>query len=207
MSTPKIKIYLVDDHKIFVSGLNTLLAMENDIEVVGFSFDGASTLLFLKEHSADVLITDVHMSGMSGIELTRLVKEMYPEIKVIGLSMFDKADVIKEVIAAGGDGYLVKDIEKQELLSAIKTVAGGMTYYSGALAQATLKIMPADTLLTKREKEIIRLIVQEKTNAMIAEELFISEHTVESHRKNIFRKTMAKSLVGLVKYAYDNNIN
>jgi two-component system nitrate/nitrite response regulator NarL len=206
MEKNKINIYLIDDHKIFVRGVSTLLNNESDLQVVGFSFDGQNILDYLGHNSIDLVITDIHLPEVSGIELTRQIKETLPQIKVIGLSMFDKAEVIQELIKAGADGYLIKDIEKSELLHAIHYVMEGNMYYSGAVAEVLLQSMTNKDLLTRREREIIKLIVDEKTNAMIADALFISEHTVESHRKNIFRKTNAKSLVGLVKYAYENKI-
>ena len=207
MKDPKIKIYLIDDHKIFVRGLTSLLSVEKDLEVVGSAFGGDSILDFLRGNAIDILITDIQMPGVSGIELTRQVKELFPETKVIGLSMYDKAEIIQELISAGADGYLIKDIEKSELVNAIHEVYAGAVYYSGPVAEVLMKSLENKDMLTRREKEIIRLIVGEQTNAMIADKLFISEHTVESHRKNIFRKTQAKSIVGLVKYAYENKLN
>lgn len=206
MDTNKINIYLIDDHKIFVRGVSSLINTESDLQVAGFSFDGKNILEFLNHHPIDLVITDIHLPDISGIEITRQIKETLPQIKVIGLSMFDKAEVIQELIKAGADGYLIKDIEKSELLHAIRHVMSGHLYYSGAVAEVLLQSMTNKDLLTRREREIIKLIVEEKTNMMIAEALFISEHTVESHRKNIFRKTQTKSLVGLVKYAFENKI-
>jgi DNA-binding NarL/FixJ family response regulator len=152
------------------------------------------------------MITDIQMPGMDGIELTRKVKEIYPQVKVIGLSMLDKPEVIKELIGAGADGYLLKDIEKSELVNAIEEVYGGNIFYSGTIAKTLMESLSNKELLTRREKEIIKLIAEENMNTQIAEKLFISEHTVEAHRKNIFRKTKAKSIVGLIKYAYENKL-
>ena len=206
MTEKKISIYLVDDHKIFVKGVASLLEKEPDMLVSGFSFDGESALKFLADNPADLVLTDIQMHGMSGIELTKKIKEENPETKVIGLSMFDKAEIVMELIAAGADGYLLKDIEKNELVNAIHEVLEGKLHYSTTVAKMMVASLDNKDLLTKREKEILCLIAKEKTNAMIAEQLFISEHTVEAHRKNIFRKTKAKSIVGLVKFAYDNKL-
>ncbi|MES2763434.1 MAG: response regulator transcription factor [Bacteroidota bacterium] len=201
-----LTVYLVDDHKIFVKGVASLLETEPGITVMGFTYDSESALKALRENQPDVLITDIQMGGLSGIELTRIVKEEFPEVKVIGLSMFDKAEVIHELITAGADGYLLKDLEKDELVKAIREVGEGVMYYSTSAAKVLLQNTHNKDLLTKREKEIIGLIVKERSNVEIAEMLFISEHTVESHRKNIFRKTKAKSIVGLIKYAYENKL-
>lgn len=201
-----IYIYLVDDHKIFVKGVATLLESETSMEVLGYTYDGKTALEAIRTHQPDVLLTDIQMPGFSGIELTRTIKEEFPDVKVIGLSMFDKPEIINELVSAGADGYLLKDLEKDELVKAIREVSNGIMYYSGSIAKVLLQNLNNKDLLTKREKEIIGLIAKEKTNSQIAEVLFISEHTVESHRKNIFRKTKAKSIVGLINYAHENKL-
>lgn len=206
MPDKKILIYLVDDHKIFVSGIASLLSTEKEFDIAGFAYDGKTALKFLKQNQVDVLIADIQMPSMSGIELTRIVKEEFPQIKVIGLSMYDKAEIISELIISGADGYLLKDIEKYELVDAIHQVVAGNIFYSGSIARTLMQSIEGKDLLTRREKQIIKLIAEENTNAMIAGQLFISEYTVESHRKNIFRKTQAKSIVGLVKFAYENKL-
>lgn len=206
MPEKPIKIYLVDDHKIFVRGVTSLLNAEKELEVIGFGYDGKAALDFLKENTVDVVITDVEMPDINGIELTRIIKEEFPETRVIGLSMYDKAEIISELINAGAEGYLLKDIEKNELVNAITEVFSGHIFYSGSVAKSLMESFSNKDLLTRREKEIIKLIAAEHTNAMIAATLFISEHTVESHRKNIFRKTQAKSIVGLVKFAFENKL-
>jgi DNA-binding NarL/FixJ family response regulator len=202
----KISIFLVDDHKIFARGVATLLSAEEKYNVLGFASSAREALSSLENAQPDVLLTDIQMPGMDGIELTRKVKDTFPLVRIIGLSMLDKPEIIKELIDAGAEGYLLKDIERSELVNAIDEVAGGNTYYSGSIAKALMESLENKELLTKREKEILRLIAQEHTNIQIADMLFISEHTVEAHRKNIFRKTKAKSIVGLVKYAYDNKL-
>ncbi|HLC82663.1 MAG TPA: response regulator transcription factor, partial [Bacteroidia bacterium] len=190
----KIKVYLVDDHKIFVEGVANLLSDQSDLTIMGWTYDGNSVLQFLKENSVDLILTDIQMPGMTGIELTQKIKEAFPYIKVIALSMFDKKEIVQKLISSGAEGYLLKDIEKSELLNAIRKVASGEYYYSSSIASILMKSITEKDLLTKREKEIIKLIAEENTNSLIAEKLFISEHTVESHRKNIFRKTNAKSI-------------
>ncbi len=205
MSEKKITVALVDDHKIFVRGLTSLLNAEKQLSVLGFS-SGSEVLNYIENNQPDVIITDIQMPVMDGIQLTKEVKEKFPLIKIIVLSMLDKPEIIKELIDAGADGYLLKDIEKTELVKAIEEVFDGTIYYSGSIAKTMMESYSNKDFLTKREKEIIRLIALEHTNIQIAEKLFISEYTVESHRKNIFRKTKAKSIVGLVKYAYDNKL-
>ncbi len=203
----KINVYLVDDHKIFVQGIAKLLSAEPSINIIGYAYDAKSALTFFKENIPHILITDIRMTGLSGIDLTRIIKEEYPEIKVIGLSMFDKPEIIKELLDAGAEGYLLKDLEKNELVRAIHEVHDGKIYYSGSVSEVLLKTLDNKDFLTKREKEIIGLISKEKTNSEIADQLFISTHTVESHRKNIFRKTKAKTIVGLINYAHENKLS
>ena len=206
MQDDVIKLYIVDDHKIFVEGVANLLANVPEIQVAGWGNSAAEAIAYLQLHDVDVLITDSEMPGMTGIELARVVKDKYPATKVIALSMFDKKEIIHELLATGAEGYLLKDIEKKELVEAITEVHSGNYYYSSSVAGILMKTMVAKDLLTAREKEIIKLIAAEKSNKEIAEALFISEHTVEAHRKNIFRKTGAKSIVGLIKYAYENKL-
>lgn len=206
MDKRKITVLLVDDHRIFAEGVANLLSGEAELEIVGCRFSGESALELLGSTDIDLVLTDIQMPGMSGVELTEKIKEAFPLIKVIGLSMLDNQAVVQELIAAGAEGYLLKDIEKTELLEAIYTVVSGDYYYSTRIAQMLMKDLTGKELLTRREKEIIRLIVREFSNGMIAEHLFISEHTVESHRKNIFRKTNSKTLVGLINYAHEHKL-
>jgi DNA-binding NarL/FixJ family response regulator len=206
MSEQAIRLFLVDDHKIFVQGVVNILSGSPGIEVTGWGYSSAEALAFLEKNKVDIVVTDIEMPLMSGIDLAKQIKETYPETKVIGLSMFDKKEIIHELISAGAEGYLLKDIEKKELLTAITRVAAGDYYYSGSISEILMKSVSGKELLTRREREIIKLIALEKTNVQIAAELFISEHTVEAHRKNIFRKTKAKSIIGLIKYAYENKL-
>ncbi|MCW3121655.1 MAG: degU 1 [Flavipsychrobacter sp.] len=202
----QIRLFLVDDHKIFAEGVANILEPVPNITVVGWAHNGADALKFLFETEVDVVITDIEMPGMTGIELSKTIKETYPDVKVMALSMFDKGEIVQSIIDTGAEGYLLKDIEKQELIEAIEAVYGGSYYYSGSIAAKMIKSMSSKDLLTRREKEIIKLIVNEEGNKQIADMLFISEHTVEAHRKNIFRKTGSKNIVGLIKYAYENKL-
>ena len=206
MQDDAIKLYLVDDHKIFVEGVANLLGNVPEIAVMGWGNSAAEAIAYLQVYDVDVLLTDIEMPGMTGIELARIVKDKYPETKVIALSMFDKKEIIHELLSTGAEGYLLKDIEKKELVEAITEVHSGSYYYSSSVAGILMKTIAAKDLLTVREKEIIKLIAAEKSNREMAGMLFISEHTVEAHRKNIFPKTGAKSIVGLVKYAYENKL-
>jgi DNA-binding NarL/FixJ family response regulator len=160
----------------------------------------------------DVLITDISMPEMNGLELTRAVKEKFPQIKILALSMFGERNTISEMLEAGINSYILKNTAKQELLSAINKVAEGGMFFSDEVSDELMKPAPIESKnnesasLKPREIEIVRLIEKNYSNAQIAERLFISERTVETQRKNIFRKTNTKSVVGLIKYAIEKKL-
>ncbi|TKC12922.1 response regulator transcription factor [Pedobacter polaris] len=202
-------LFIVDDHQLVVDGLRALLNNENKYAIVGCSNQPKDVLPMLDELKVDILLTDINMPEMSGVELTRNVKKKHPSIKVLALSMFGERQVIKEMIDAGISGYILKNTGKHELLEALDKLAKGQTFFSEEVTKELMKSFKNfDEVphLTNREVEIIRLIECENSNKKIADMLFISERTVETHRKNIFRKTGTQSLVGLLKYAYEHKI-
>ena len=163
----------------------------------------------LENLDVNVLLTDINMPEMTGVELTRNVKKKFPKIKVLALSMFGERQVIKEMIDAGISGYILKNTGKQELLTALEKVSNGQSFFGDEVTQELMKSFLNDdegSHLTNREIEIVRLIENEYSNKKMADLLFISERTVETHRKNIFRKTGTQSIVGLLKYAYEHKI-
>jgi DNA-binding NarL/FixJ family response regulator len=204
----RMKVLLVDDHAILSDGVKSLLEKE-DYEVV-FQADSAERALeFLKGNVADLLITDFNMPGMDGLSLIHLVKRINQNIKIIVLSMHDEVHLVKEILKAGVNGYVLKKDTQNELLQAIREVQAGKVFLSNDINKmliVNLQNPDEGKLLTDREREILKLIAREFTNKQIAEELFISERTVETHRKNIFKKTGTNSLVGLIKFAYANNL-
>ncbi len=204
-----IKILLVDDHRIVLDGLKSLFDDDNDFEITAAVSSPADALEKIKAALPDVLLTDYTLPGMSGLELSELVKEKYPTVKRVILSMHDEGHLVKQVMKSGVDGYLLKSIQQGELKTALKQIMNGMPYVSPEITRQLITGLSAEgkhELLTDREQEILRLIVKEFSNKQIADKLFISERTVETHRKNIFRKTNTSSLVGLVKYAFEHNI-
>lgn len=207
----RIKVVLVDDHNIVLDGLVSLLQKDESFEVMGAVSSAEAAVDLLKKKQPDILLTDYSLSGMTGMELARLAKEKYPLIKVILLSMHDEAHIIKTALKQGIDGYMLKNIPQEELKGALRHVAKGLPYVSPEVTQLLMKEMnkPKEEapLLTERERDVLRLISKEYSNKEIAEELFISERTVETHRKNIFRKTNTSSLVGLIKYAFENSFD
>lgn len=204
-----LRIVLVDDHAIIVDGIKGILSQQDGLQVVHTSQSAEEALTYLKGNPVDLLITDLSMPGMDGLSLIHTAKRILPALKIIVLSMHDEVHLAKEILKSGVNGYVLKKDTQQELLSAIREVQGGRVYLSNDINR--LLIMNLDNpdegkLLTDREREIVKLIAKEYSNRQIAEALFISERTVETHRKNIFRKTGTSSLVGLIKFAYANNL-
>ena len=206
----RIKVVLVDDHRIVLDGLVSLLENDPDFIVLAALGSGEELLEFIKTDQPDILLTDYSLPGISGLEITRIVKRDYPQIKVVALSMHDEGHLVKSILKEGVDGYLLKNIQQFELKNAIKQVILGMPYVSPEITRLLMHDVnhPAEeqVLLTDRERDILRLIAKEYSNKKMADELFISERTVETHRKNIFRKTNTTSLVGLIKYAYEHKL-
>ena len=205
----RMKILLVDDHTILLDGVKSLLSQEDDLQVVGQAGSAEAALEFLKKQDVDLIITDYSMPGMDGLSLLNTVRRIAPNTKIILLSMHDEVHLVKEILKAGVNGYVLKKDTHKELLDAIRDVKNGKVYLSSDVNKmliTNLNNPDEGKLLTDREREILKLIAKEYTNKNIAEELFISERTVETHRKNIFKKTGTNSLVGLMKFAYANNL-
>ena len=210
MSDRRIKVILVDDHHIVLDGLESLLQQEPEFQVLASLHSGEEVLEMLKSQQPHILLTDFSLPGISGIDFVRQVKRSYPQIKIIVLSMHDESHIIKSVLKEGVEGYLLKNIQHSELKSAIRHVSQGLPYVSPEVTRLLMDEMnkPKDEpeLLTERELDVLRLIAKECSNKAIADKLFISERTVETHRKNIFRKTKTSSLVGLIKFAYEHKM-
>ncbi len=195
---------------MLIDGLKALLSDEKHISLVGENTSAKAALKEVAEYRPDIVLTDINMPEMDGIELTREIKKQQPEVKVIALSMYGERETISDMLKAGVSAYILKNTGKQELLKAIEKVASGGTFFSDEVSAEMMRVYPEQAAkeisLSQREIEVIELIAQEYTNARIAEALFISERTVETHRKNIFRKTDTKSVIGLLKYCVDKRI-
>ncbi len=208
----KISLALVDDHQIVIDGLMSLLKGHEVFRLAFATTDPSEVLAKMGEHPVDILLTDVMMPVLPGNELARKVKEKFPAVKILALSMSGQGDLVNEMInEADISGYVLKNVGKQELVKALEKIASGGIYFSEEVISelqrsSERKKQIEDAHLTDREIEIIRLIEKEYNNKQIAEELFISERTVETHRKNIFRKTNTNSVIGLVKYAYEHKL-
>lgn len=208
----KIKLAIVDDHQIVIDGLLSLLSGDARYEVVYSSTLASDILTMLQKEHIDLLLTDIMMEPMNGVELARQVHGQFPGVKILALSMSGAGDMVDEMISNESiQGYVLKNIGRQELLQAIEKITGGGIYYSdeilNSLAAVSDQRIKADEVnLTNREIEIIKLIEQEKNNRDIAAQLFISERTVETHRKNIFRKLGLTTAIGVIKYAYEHKL-
>lgn len=204
-----LKILLVDDHVMLLEGINTLLEQQPGISIVAKASGAEQATQLLKNNTVDLIITDLHMPGMDGVALFNHVKQNYPAVKTIVLSMHDEVHIVKELLRSGVNGYVLKKDTHTELLKAIDEVKNNSVYVSSEVNKVLVEDLQNDSekpLLTSRELEIVRLIVKEFSNKQIADQLFISERTVETHRKNILRKTRVGSVVGLIKYAYANKL-
>lgn len=210
----KIKLFILDDHQMLIDGLKALLENEQRYSIVGTALNANNALKLIGETLPDIVLTDINMPEINGVEFARSLKSEFPNIKVIALSMFGESAIISEMINAGVVGYILKNTGKEELLAALNKIAAGGMFFSDEVAvemmksamEASKKQEKSSVFLTGREKEIVKLIAKEYSNAQIADQLFISERTVESHRKNIFRKANVKSIVGLIKYAIENKL-
>jgi two-component system, NarL family, nitrate/nitrite response regulator NarL len=209
-SRTPVKIAIVDDHHIILDGLKSLLEADPDFQIIGVLRSAEEVLEFLKKDQPDILLTDYSLPGMSGLELFRKIKPLYPKMKVAVLSMHDEVSLVRSVLKEGVHGYLLKNIQQFELRNALKQIAMGYPYVSPEITKIIMTEFnqpeEKSELLTERELEILRLIAKEYSNKQMAEKLFISERTVETHRKNIFRKTNTNTLVGLIKFAFEHKL-
>src|SRR5688572_3951967 len=196
-----IRVFIVDDHYMVIEGIRSLLQDEKNIEWTGHAGNASSCLAFLHQQQPDIILMDINLPDMSGIELCKEVKEKYPSVFIIGLSTFNQQSFIKKMMENGASGYVLKNATQEELTSAIETVMKGKTYLSEEASHTLRKESGANIVLTRREKEVIELIADGLTNAEIAQKLFISVTTVDTHRKNVLAKFEAKNTAALIKIA------
>ncbi len=209
----KHRIILVDDHQMLIDGLSAILSINTDIEIIKTFTNGKLLIEELANLQPDIILTDISMPEINGYELTKQIKKINPTIHVIALSMSGNIVDINRMIDVGISGYVLKNVGNKELVEAIYKVAQGKMHFSDDVLEEMVKNKNAKpekaeehTKFTERELEILKLIVQEYNNAEIADKLFISERTVETHRKNMIRKFNTKTIVGLIKYALDHKL-
>ncbi len=202
----KTKLFIVDDHYMVIEGIRSLLQNETGIEWLGHATHAESCLSFLQGEQPDVLLMDVNLPDISGTELCKEVKQKFPGIYVLGLSTFNQQAIIRNMIDNGASGYVLKNAMKEELLQAITTVAMGRTYLSFEAVLSLRETANDMPVITRREKEVLQLIAEGLTNAEIAEKLFISILTVNSHRKSLIEKFDAPNTAVLIGKAIKGGI-
>ncbi len=207
-SISQVNVLLVDDHAIVMDGIASLLSANPRFNIIGKTGNGKEALDIINGVKTDVVITDYSMKEMDGCTLTRNIKSLHPEIKVIMLSMHDEQAMVYSVLQSGVDSYILKKYTHNELETAIDVVMEDGQFWSPEINKIMLgKILPTTaSQITTREMEVLKLLINEMNSREIAEKLFISERTVETHRKNLFRKTNSTNIVGLVKYAHAHGL-
>lgn len=213
-----IKVLLADDHEVVLESLAMMMSTLSGIQVVATAANGQAALEHLEHHAVDIVLSDVHMPSLNGIELALRLREKHPNVKLILLTMEEEPETIRMAVQAGVWGYVLKKASKRELEEAIRVVAGGGRYFTQEVSQQLAQLPNASAsegretpetihALSKREIEIIRLIVNDVPNQEIADKLFISPKTVETHRRNIFKKLNIHSVVALTRFAVDYKLS
>ncbi len=204
-----IKIIIADDHEIVLDGLTSIINNNNDIEIVGKALNGIQVIELLKSNPVDAVVLDIEMPEMDGVETARIIKETYPEIKILILTMYNEIGFIRKILEAGAHGYILKNKGKEELVTAIKSIYNGMDYFGEEVSKTLFSSMRNNNVtgeikLTKKEIEILKLIANGHTTPIISDTLFIAHSTVETHRRNLIEKTGTKGTKGLIKFAIEN---
>ena len=203
-----IKVIIADDHQLFIDGIKSILSKALDIEIIGEANNGVEVLRLIESGvSPDIILTDIRMPILDGVSLTRQITKDYPNIKVLALSMFDQTPDVIEMLDAGAKGYVTKNVEKKALITAIHTLKKNEYFFSDTVPKDIENWFNRENNfsqasdLTKREKEILQLIVKGRTSLEMANQLNLSKYTIDTHRKNIHKKLGIKSNTGLVNYA------
>jgi DNA-binding NarL/FixJ family response regulator len=206
-----IDLIIADDHTLFIDGLKLLLKDEPDMNVVDVANDGKELLRILPGIKADIILLDINMPNLNGLDAARFIKQSYPALKIIMLSTYNDEHLVEKTKTLGANGYLLKTTNKEELLQTIRLVYSGQACFPYRLPKTENEFDSSDDFLkkfnlTKREIEILKLIRTENTNQQIAEKLFLSIYTVETHRKNIMQKLNLKTPVALHRFISEHNI-
>jgi DNA-binding NarL/FixJ family response regulator len=201
MAKMQINLFIVDDHYMIIEGIQSLLVQEKDISWMGHATSAASCLAFLKSNQPDVILMDINLPDKTGIDLCKEVKVLYPSVFIIGLSTFNQHSFISKMMDNGASGYILKNATRPELMEAIHTVIKGKLFFSNEAALALQQSPDIQIILTRREKEVLELIADGFTNNEIAEKLYISITTVDTHRKNLLSKFDSRNVASLVRKA------
>lgn len=212
----RIRILVADDHRIFLEGVVRLLKDRPDLEVVGTAGDGRSAVSMVKQLTPDVVLTDISMPNLNGMESARLIKKVSPRTKVLVLSMHESEEFLKRVLEAGGSGYLLKETSADELYAAIKEAHRGNIYLSPSLSRRVIRdyvknprgedFKTLKSFLTDREREVVQLLAEGHSSKAAAKLLNVSVKTVETHRKHIMKKLNLHSISELIRYAIQQGI-
>lgn len=203
-----IKIIIADDHQIVLDGLVSIIHNDNEVEIIAMALNGTQVIELLQKNEVDIVVLDIEMPLMDGVETTRIIRKDYPNVKILILTMYNEIGFIRRIVEVGAHGYILKNKGKEELVSAIKTIYNGEEYFGEAVTKTMVSSMRVKDIsgeirLTKKEIEVLRLIACGDTTPIISEKLFIAHSTVETHRRNLIEKTGAKNSKGLVKFAVE----
>ncbi len=205
-----IRVFIVDDHPVVIEGIHSLIKNEKDIEWAGQAMNASSCLGFFVNNTADVVLMDISMPGTEGVELCAIMKEKHPGIMILGLSSFNQGLYIKKMMENGASGYILKNSSREELIEAIYAVHAGNIFFSGETGDALKEYQRSSQkdlpVLSSREKEILGLIAEGYTNPQIAEKIFLSQFTVDSHRKNLLAKLNVKNTASLIRLAVEQKL-
>ncbi|BFT62775.1 response regulator [Pseudomonas moorei] len=201
-----IRVALVDDHSLVRDGIKALLAVMAPLEVVGEAESGAEAIEMVGRCQPDLLLVDISLRDMNGLELTRVLRSQHPALKVLVLSMYDNYEYVSESVRSGASGYVLKNAPSREIIAAIEAITSGGTFYSAEIAQRLIADKNTDNELTPRESQVLYKMAQGLNNKEMARELDISVRTVETHRLSIRRKLNIDKPAALVKYAIDHGI-
>ena len=209
-----INLLLTDDHVIVRDGIKTLLKNEPEIQVVAEANNGQEALLQLSKHEIDIVLLDINMPGLDGLQASAIIKDKYPKVKIIALTMYQEMNMVESMFRNGAKAYLLKSCSREELISAIKGTHAGGEYvdeslrdnFENYLNKPLKKLDHEGPSISRREKEVLQLISEEMTTPEIAQKLFISVTTVETHRKNMLKKLGVRNTAGLMRYAFEHSL-
>jgi DNA-binding NarL/FixJ family response regulator len=204
-----IRIFIVDDHPMVIEGMASMIQHEPNIELAGVAMNAASCLAFFVNQTVDVVLMDINLPDRSGIDLCDELKERFPFIRILAISSFSQGSYVKSMMERGASGYILKNVTREELLEAVTTVASGKEYLNfeaGFAMREERQRMERLPVLTRREKEVLQLITEGLTNLQIADKLFVSQSTIDSHRKSLMTKLGVKNTAALMKFCVENGL-
>ncbi len=198
-----ITVVIAEDHQALIDGIRSYLEYEDDITIVGHTNDGQQLLAMIAKRPPNIVLCDIRMPKVDGIEATKIIQKEYPNTKVVAFTMFDQEEAVRQMLDAGAVGYILKNSSLQVVKEAIRTVAEGKTYFDKKIHLPTAEKNRSKSVLSSREREILLLIARGKTSHEIADELFIGKSTVDTHRKNMIRKLGLSGAGELLRYALE----